>query len=586
MPNLTRINKGALEGVNNLKEVDITGSAKLSIAYLNNIGLESLKTSSASVYKDMYALDISGNKLNLADSTSEGKFVKEIKGIIEKNGQTPQYDKYQNIALGKEATGTSSSGGWWLEPSLVVDGDQSAANGGYPLNKGEEVTIDLGSVQKLEDVKIFFESELLKGEKFTLQVADNIDTKEWKNVIVHDEDNKNTDTNYELKLKDVSGRYFRLVANDSGKDTSITEIEIYSKPLEESKLSYNNQRPSVKIDLAEKMSIQKVKTDVDKVDTMTFLTNAYKNAKLLNGEEYSTIAGSEWIEKDYNPTVVPKDTTVSIKDLNNKDVANPMERTSGVYAITYLSSEGAVLGKTQLEIIDVDALVNAIDLAEKFKSENADKLPEESLAKLDTALNSAKEVRAKDFTTLNEVDKATDNILKVLMELDIKVEDKSQLEQLYADALIVKENLDRYNEQGKSEFINALNSAKDVIDNPDATAQDIAKAWNDLAKAMSNLEVSPDKSALQLLVNEYSQIDLSIYTPASAEKFNNIMERAKALIENKNATQEEIDKALEELKASKEELVEKANKDQLRAVIDSVANLVKDEYTQESWTKL
>lgn len=577
MPNLTRINKDALKGFDKLKDVDITGSTKLSRIYLNGLGLESLKTSSGSEYKDIYAVDISNNKLNLAENTSEGSFIKEIKDYLEQNPVTPEYGELQNIALKKDVTSNS----WMSNPTMVVDGDVSADRPLY-LSKGKNVTIDLGAVEDLEEIKVYFQAENLKGTKFTMQVSEDNET--WTDLKVHGDENPNTDTNYVLKLDEkVKARYFRYTANDDS--TCITEFEVYARPYEQFGVFYNEQRPSVNISLAENMSVQKAKEDVEPIDVMTYLAKAYENATLLNGDPYSTVEGSEWIAQDYNPKVVPEGTTVSIKNLKGEDVTNPMERTSGVYNITYNSADGNVLGQTKLEIIDVDGLDNAIKLAEEFKQQAVD-VPEDLLANLDVVLNNAKEVRAKEFTTLGEVNKATNDLLKALMDLDIVVTEREKLQNLYDSALNIMNNLDRYNEQGIDAFKQAVDNAKVVLDNTQATAEEISKAWNDLATAISNLEVSPDKSALQLLVNEYSEIDLSVYTPETVEKFNAVMEKAKSVLEDKNATQETVDTTAQELKAAKEQLVMKANKDELKAVIDSVANLSEKDYTEESWSNL
>ena len=64
------------------------------------------------------------------------------------------------------------------------------------------------------------------------------------------------------------------------------------------------------------------------------------------------------------------------------------------------------------------------------------------------------------------------------------------------------------------------------------------------------------------------------------------MEKAKSVLEDKNATQETVDTTVQELKAAKEQLVMKANKDELKAVIDSVANLSEKDYTKESGNNL
>lgn len=583
MPNLTAIRKDAVKGLTKLKDVDITGSTKLRTIYLNDLALETLKTSKGSEYKDIYLLNISGNKLNLSEKSPEGQFIKEINDYVAQNPIEPQRGELQNIALGKEVT-TNSFLGNFMDVGVIVDGDK-AVNKVFPLNRSEHVTVNLGAKQTVEEIKIYFASETQKGEKFNIQVSDN--KSDWKDVKVHNDSNKNTDTNYVLKLEEgkfAQGQYIRFVDEDNY-GASIAEMEIYSKPLEEHGIFYNNQKPNVKIDLAEQKSILKVKTETDPVDVMSYLTKAYENAKLSSGEAYSTVKDAPWIAKDYNPTVVPEGAKASVINVKGEEVTNPIPRKSGVYSITYKTKEDAQLGKTQLEIIDADALDNAIKLAEEFKAQSTT-LPEDLIKVLDTVLQNAKEIREKELTTYAEVDNATKDILKVLVDLDVAVGEKEKLQNLYNDALVIMENLDKYNDAGKEQLKQAVDNAKKVLDNAKASTEEISNAWTNLATAISKMELSPNKSALQLLVKEYEALDLSGYTPNSVSEFKEVMNRAKELIEDKNTNQEAVDKLVEELKSAKEQLVLKANKEELKAVITSVDLLVKDEYTKETWDNL
>ena len=85
-----------------------------------------------------------------------------------------------------------------------------------------------------------------------------------------------------------------------------------------------------------------------------------------------------------------------------------------------------------------------------------------------------------------------------------------------------------------------------------------------------------NKDALQEAYDNNKDKTSETYTPASWQVFNDAMQHAKAVLDNENASQKEVDQALTTLITAVEGLVKKANKFELQIAID-LANAITDE---------
>ena len=140
--------------------------------------------------------------------------------------------------------------------------------------------------------------------------------------------------------------------------------------------------------------------------------------------------------------------------------------------------------------------------------------------------------------------------------------DKSELQNLY-DANSGKEQGNYTDESWKS-FTAALEAAKAVLDNEDATEEQVAAATTALEKAVKGLTekepepVPVDKSELQKLYDANSGKEQGNYTDESWKVFETALESAKAVLDNANATEKMVQAAAEALKAAVAGLTEKA----------------------------
>lgn len=99
-------------------------------------------------------------------------------------------------------------------------------------------------------------------------------------------------------------------------------------------------------------------------------------------------------------------------------------------------------------------------------------------------------------------------------------------------------------------------------ENPDANDVEIMK--RELSKSMTALELKektpepekPNKTELQKVVKEYGNLKKGDYTEATWKKFEEALEKANAVLADNNATQNEIDDALANLKEARKQLKE------------------------------
>ena len=129
--------------------------------------------------------------------------------------------------------------------------------------------------------------------------------------------------------------------------------------------------------------------------------------------------------------------------------------------------------------------------------------------------------------------------------------DTSSLETLIVKAEEILADLDSYesSEAVKAAFTDALNAAKAMMENANATQKEVNACADDLAVAMANLRKTPDKDALQALIDQGEQADADDYTAAGYAALKAALQTAKAVVAKEDATSEEIALAYNTLEA-------------------------------------
>lgn len=178
-----------------------------------------------------------------------------------------------------------------------------------------------------------------------------------------------------------------------------------------------------------------------------------------------------------------------------------------------------------------------------------------------SALENAAQVFANPSATQNEVDLALSELKKARKSMTEQADtvDKSKLEEK-VDA-ITDEDLqeDDYTKDSWEALQDALAQARDVLTDPNATQAEVDTALSALKKARQGLTESSesvDKSRLEAKVEQIVDEDLEEedYTKSSWRKLKKALEHAEDVLDDRNATQSEIDEALNELKKARREL--------------------------------
>lgn len=169
-----------------------------------------------------------------------------------------------------------------------------------------------------------------------------------------------------------------------------------------------------------------------------------------------------------------------------------------------------------------------------------------------TALQEAKDVIANGDAIQQDVEDAYKQLLSAMNQL-VKKGDKTNLNKVIELAEEKAEKLDQYMEAGKQAFLDALDEAKKVRDNEDAVQEQVNEAWNNLLTKMSELKLIPNKDALEELIHCVQDMDISIYTQNSQDRITTALREALSVYENTEASQEEVDAAVERLQTAVEQ---------------------------------
>ena len=161
--------------------------------------------------------------------------------------------------------------------------------------------------------------------------------------------------------------------------------------------------------------------------------------------------------------------------------------------------------------------------------------------------------------------------------------DKSVLEAAIAEAEQVDTAL--YTPESAEAFTAALEAAKAVNDDAEATQEQINQAVNDLAAAKAGLIERADKSELNRAITAANAVDTENCTDNSVAALKEALSAANALLDDANASQEEVDAAVSALDEAVANMVAKASDaamNALQLLVDN-ANAMRDDYSEEEF---
>ncbi len=208
---------------------------------------------------------------------------------------------------------------------------------------------------------------------------------------------------------------------------------------------------------------------------------------------------------------------------------------------------------------DKTALQNKINEVNKL---NLSIYKPSSVSNLNKAIEKAHKAIENISIRQSEVDEIVNQINDAIKQL-VKKADKSILQSQINH--IYQMDFNPYTPQSIENLKESINTAIHLINNEEANQVDIDAMINELNQKVSHLQKKADISQLQDMIKKLENTDLSIYTDESRVNLENAVSEAKNVMNNLNSTQEEVDKAFNNLQVSFKELelkkVETDNKD-------------------------
>ena len=173
--------------------------------------------------------------------------------------------------------------------------------------------------------------------------------------------------------------------------------------------------------------------------------------------------------------------------------------------------------------------------------------------------------------------------------------DKTALEKAISDAEAI--DPDKYTAESYAVLTEALDNAKRVYDDQDATERDVEEAVSAIRNAIEALvEVTkPDdtaREALKDLYNEYAGLEQGKYTDESYQAFQGALDAAAAVLADENATDDELTAAYDALAAAISGLKvsedpgtgeESTIRTELQKLYDAYKNQAQGKYTNSSY---
>ncbi len=264
----------------------------------------------------------------------------------------------------------------------------------------------------------------------------------------------------------------------------------------------------------------------------------------------STLPAGLTIGKDGTITGTPTATGTFTFDVSvyNKDDTSLANATTTTITITITDPKTALQ-----ELVNT---ANAVD---------QDDYTDETAQNLQDAIDNGQSVLDDDGATLSEISNAIQELQDALNQLAL---DKSALAAAIAQGETITDDATeaaKYTADSLAVLENALTAGEIVYENTKATAEQIAAATQAILDAINSLKRNVDKDDLQELVDQANAINQDDYTDTTADALQDAIDDAQAVLDDPNATDDEIADAYEALENAINNL--KPDKSELAAAI-------------------
>ena len=274
-------------------------------------------------------------------------------------------------------------------------------------------------------------------------------------------------------------------------------------------------------------------------------------AKNLQDAWIQAIADQTYTGSAIEPTIEVKDGETTLTLNTDYTVAYENNTGTGTATVT-VTGTGNYSGTATANftiVADKSALNTAITEAETYYNSIKDDHAEAAAA-LKTAIDNAKAMQEKGDATQEEVNNALSALTtaKTTAEGAVLTETKNELNDAISEAQAYYNSISESNPDAAAALLEAINAAKAVKDNADATQAEVEAAIAALASAKTTAEgavLTETKNELNDDITEaeayYNSISES--NPDAAAALLEAINAAKAVKDNADATQEEVETA-------------------------------------------
>lgn len=307
--------------------------------------------------------------------------------------------------------------------------------------------------------------------------------------------------------------------------------------------------------------------------------------RIILGKDYtkSTRAG----DTGYAGNVVMNDGTFFLNSYGNFDTNTNNN--------TYIMGVRFKLGEIDnaLGLVKRDKLEEALNA---FKDIDSKLYTEDSYNNLVSKHQAAKFIFDSNESSQVQIDEARVILLKAIDDLVQKGGEVNPPTEISKEHLeIAVEEAEKVTEKELSklvpvvvnEFKTALDEAKSLLENAEATQEQIDKSFRRLSEVMHMLSFEKgDKKLLIKLVERINGLNSNDYIKDSWDKLEVELNNSNTVIDDENALVSEVSEAYSKLIKAFLDLRLKPSKEKLESLLNKVERLNSDDYTEETWKEL
>ena len=275
------------------------------------------------------------------------------------------------------------------------------------------------------------------------------------------------------------------------------------------------------------------------LDLLTKEYNELKAALINVAELKAAIIEGEKLDSD-NYTAESYQVFADALVVAKATVINAITDEEVIQASEALATAKEALAKVEIDT-DKTALKIAIDMANVITDEDLANVVSAVVDEFIAARDEANAVYNNASASQVEVNNAFDKLASAMHMLDFVKGDKTALK-AFIDKVSGLESI-KYTETTWTTFETELTEAVAVYNDENAMQEEVNNAYSELVTAFLNLRLIPDKSLLEELINKAEGLNGVNYTKATFDGLTKALNEAKAVFDNPNASQVEVDNA-------------------------------------------